>query len=151
MRLIIAVRLEPQEPHLPDQLNDRAQDNWEALLAIADIAGAEWSEKARKAALQFAGAEEDSLSIGIELLSDIKIVLDDARCDKITTKDLIEALCADDEAPWATYNRGKEITARQFSKRLAGYGIKSKDVPIPATESATSLQHKAALPESGCL
>lgn len=40
-------------PDLPEKLNDRAQDNWEPLLAIADVAGCGWSERARAAALPF--------------------------------------------------------------------------------------------------
>lgn len=38
-------------PSLPDALNDRAQDNWEPLLAIADMAGGNWHKTAREAAL----------------------------------------------------------------------------------------------------
>jgi putative DNA primase/helicase len=37
-------------PDLPEALNDRAQDNWEHLFAIADIAGADWPRKAKQAA-----------------------------------------------------------------------------------------------------
>jgi putative DNA primase/helicase len=46
--------------------------------------------------------------------------------DKINFADLIQALCDDEEAGWATYNRGKSITPRQLSKRLREYGISSK-------------------------
>jgi putative DNA primase/helicase len=34
-------------PALPDELNDRAQDNWEPLLAIADCAGGDWPRLGR--------------------------------------------------------------------------------------------------------
>ncbi len=42
---------ETARPLLPDSLNDRAQDNWEPLLAIADNAGSDWPRLAREAAL----------------------------------------------------------------------------------------------------
>lgn len=120
-------------PHLPEQLNDRAQDNWEPLLAIADVAGGHWPEVARKAALKLSGTESDSMSVGVELLADIQEIFDTKRIERIFTADLITALCEDDEKPWATYNRGKAIAPRQVSNKLAGYGIKSKDVRIGYT------------------
>ena len=39
-------------PVLPDELSDRAQDNWEPLLAIAECADPEWVRRATKAALK---------------------------------------------------------------------------------------------------
>lgn len=36
-------------PHLPEWLNDRAQDSWECLLAIAEAVGGGWSERAVRA------------------------------------------------------------------------------------------------------
>lgn len=120
-----AVRL--ARPHLPESLNDRAQDNWEPLLAIADTAGDEWSKRGRDAALKLSGSESNDqiMTVGIELLLDIKSVFEEKRADRLRTKDLIECLCEDDEKPWATYNRGKPIAARQISKKLSGYGIKT--------------------------
>jgi len=35
-------KLEKAHPSIPEGLNDRASDNWEPLLAIADLAGNEW-------------------------------------------------------------------------------------------------------------
>jgi Protein of unknown function (DUF3631) len=47
--------LEPQADHLaacrpalPDELDDRAQDVWEVLLAVTDLASGDWPEKARR-------------------------------------------------------------------------------------------------------
>ena len=39
--------LQGSRPDLPDELDDRAQDVWEPLLAIADLAGGDWPERAR--------------------------------------------------------------------------------------------------------
>ena len=43
------------EPALPDELSDRAQDGGEPLLAIADLAGGEWPERAREALVELHG------------------------------------------------------------------------------------------------
>lgn len=117
-------------PVLPDELNDRAQDNWEPLLSIADTAGGEWPDMARMAALKISGDSQISQSIGVELLSDIKEIFDEKNVSKLFTSDLIAALCEDSEKPWDTYNRGKPISPRQLSNRLKEYGIKSKDIRI---------------------
>lgn len=122
--------LRRSRPALPAQLNDRAQDNWEPLLAIADLAGGAWPERARHAALKLSGASEDGGSVGNELLADIREVFETKRLHKIGTADLIAALCEDDEKSWATYNRGKPINPRQVAKRLRDYGIASKTIRI---------------------
>lgn len=115
-------------PLLPDALSDRDQDNWEPLLAIASCAGDEWIGRATAAALKLSGACEKTVSTGNELLQDIQHVFESKKADKISTADLIEALCADDECAWATYNRGKPLAPRQLAKQLSGYGIASKNI-----------------------
>jgi len=119
-------------PPLPDALNDRAQDNWEPLLAIADTAGGPWPEWGRAAALALSGDDAPSMSMGTELLADIREVFELLACTRIKTADLIAALCEDEEMPWATYNRGKAISPRQVATRLKGYGIYSKTIRIGA-------------------
>jgi hypothetical protein len=52
-------------PDIPDDLDDRAADGWEPLLAIADQAGGEWPERARRSAISPMGAGRSDDSIGI--------------------------------------------------------------------------------------
>lgn len=117
-------------PALPDSLNDRAQDNWEPLLAIAQCAGAEWLARATKAALLLSGATEATQSTANELLADIQQIFESKGVERISTADLIAALIEDDEAAWATYNRGKQLVPRQLARMLKGYGIQSKTMRI---------------------
>lgn len=109
-------------------LNDRANDAWEPLLAIADLVGEHWPKTARNAAITLHGLESEAPSVGAELLADVKGVFDDKRAIKIFSADLLNALIADEEAPWATWNRGKPMSPRQFSAKLTDFGIKSKDI-----------------------
>ena len=67
-------------------------------------------------------------SAGNELLADIRVLFAREQIDKIKTADLIDELCDDEERPWDTYNRGREITPRQLANLLAPYGIRSKTV-----------------------
>jgi len=115
-------------PDLPPSLNDRAQDNWEPLLAIATVAGGHWLQKATHAALHVSGTDTPSQSTNTELLHDVKIMFERIAVDRISTVNLIKELCHDEEAPWATYNRGKAITPRQLSKRLNEFGILPKSI-----------------------
>lgn len=118
------------DPELPDILHDRAADNWYSLFQIATLAGEEWLEDTKKAALYISGIEQENKSLGIELLQDILNLFDGVfkNDNSITTAELIGALCSDDEAPWATYNSKRQdpkITPRQLAKLLVPYGIKS--------------------------
>jgi Protein of unknown function (DUF3631) len=49
---------------LPDELSDRARDNWEPLLAIAECAGPVWVQRATAAALKLSAASESTASTG---------------------------------------------------------------------------------------
>jgi len=113
-------------PALPDALNDRAQDCWEPLLAIADQVGGEWSKIARDAAIAISGIDEQAPSINEELLADIKQVFEKHGDRIISTAQLLEKLCSDDDAPWATWHKGKPMTPRQLAMRLIEFGIAPK-------------------------
>jgi len=117
-------------PAIPDALDDRAQDNWEPLLSIAGCAGEDWLKRAIKAALMLSGKADTAQSTGNELLSDIQHVFESKKLDRISTADLIAALIEDDEAAWATYNRGRPLAPRQLARMLAGYGIRSKNIRV---------------------
>lgn len=118
---------------LPIQgLNDRANDCWEPLLAIAEAAGGEWPRLARQAAIVLHGLEGEAPSVGAELLADIKEVFDSKRASKVFSAELLDALLQDEEAPWATWNRGKPMSPRQLSAKLSDFGIKSGTVRMGA-------------------
>ena len=112
-----AEKMQQARPELPNILNDRAQDNWEPLLAIADIAGGEWPKLSRTAAVMISTKDESSQSIGVELLGDIQDIFDMNNLDRIASAELIQRLCDDEEKSWATYNRGASISPRQIANR----------------------------------
>jgi len=119
-----------KRPPLPDELNDRDQDKWESLLAIAMTAGDEWFKTGTAAALKLTGSETASQTIGTDLLTAIQGIFVKKKIDRIFTEDLINALCANDEERWKTYSKGFPITARQLASTLKPYGIHSKSVRI---------------------
>ena len=74
--------------------------------------------------------EDDQSSIAIQLVSDIRKVFSEKDIESISSVDLIEALCADDERPWSTFKQGAKITARQVASKLRGFDIESKSLRI---------------------
>jgi putative DNA primase/helicase len=108
-------------------LSNRDADNFEPLLAIAQLAGGQWVERITAAAFVLCASESDNRSIGIELLDACRTVFESWGGDKIKSTDLLDEICKDDEAPFATYNRGKPMTMRQLSNRLREFGIHSKN------------------------
>jgi len=117
-------------PTIPDELNDRAADVWEPLLAIADLAGGEWPQRARKAALALsAGAGRDDNSLGVQLLEDIRRVFQGQYTERIASVDLVGALNGMEESPWGDLN-GKALTPLGLARMLRPFGVKPKQVRV---------------------
>jgi hypothetical protein len=115
-------------PHMPESVTDRNADIWESLIAIAEMAGGEWPQRARKAAVALVAESKGTTpSLGIRLLADLRLVFGDA--EHMSTESIIKSLCGLDEAPWGDV-RGKPIDARGIANRLGVYGIKSKNVRL---------------------
>jgi hypothetical protein len=116
-------------PDMPPEIVDRDADCWEPLISVADAAGGEWPDTARCNAvtLVMLNREEREESLGIRLLSDMRIVFggDDGKFTSV----ILDALCKLDESPWNDI-RGKQLTDRGLAVRLRGYGIKPKPVRI---------------------
>ena len=119
--------LSKAQPQIPAGFHNRVRRNWWLLMAIAELAGSDWADRARKAAISIEGVQ-DVGDIETELLADIKGVFDAGGLSEISTKALIEALTADQERPWATWVKGdKPITANHLWRLLRKYRVVSED------------------------
>ncbi len=120
------------EPALPDALSadDRAADIWEPLIAIADLAGGDWPDRARMAALSLStGDGREDESIGVRLLADIRTVFDGHAVERIFSEDLAAALVANEESPWNDL-RGKPLDKNKLARRLKPYGVRPQQVRV---------------------
>jgi hypothetical protein len=116
-------------PDLPGELPDRAADSWEPLFAIADLAGGDWSRRARAAALELSGEAVDAdASIRVRLLADCQLALNGY--DRLSTKDLIASLAEDEEAPWGGWHKGSPISPRSLAGLLEPFGIHSRQIRL---------------------
>ncbi len=116
------------DPVMPEDLNDRAQDNARPLCAIADASGGTWPTRVRRALVGLARqeVEDDPTSPGVMLLSDIAEILGRWNGSTISSKDLLSELILDDEGPWAEWRRGDPITPQGIAKLLKEFGIRPK-------------------------
>jgi Protein of unknown function (DUF3631) len=116
---------------MPDEFDNRRADNWRVMLAIADLAGEDWGNKARAAA----GAIEcatDTRTIGVRLLSIIKAAFDQIEHggDVIGSEDLVTKLTADSASEWSEWRSGKPITQAQLARLLKPFRIFPEQVRI---------------------
>ena len=105
-------------PVLPKGIEDRDADVWEPLLAVAELAGGHWPERARVAAVAAVAADgvKTTPSPGIELLADIKAVFDELATEVVFTTTLLAALATIDQ-------RWRRLDGKRLARRLHGYGM----------------------------
>jgi hypothetical protein len=122
--------LRAARPALPDELDDRAQDVWEPLLAIAELAGPSWRSRGRAAAVSLSGPQvREEESMAIRLLADMRRVFDENHAEMMRSSDVLAALAAELDAPWGDWY-GKAITAQAVAKILKPFGIRTMEIWI---------------------
>jgi hypothetical protein len=114
-------------PTLPDELDDRAQDIWEPLLVIADLAGGTWPGRAVRAARALSAGREAEADVATQLLADIRRVVTKDEEGKVAVRphehifdstELLVALEKLDDQPWATWTRGERMSPHALAKEL---------------------------------
>jgi hypothetical protein len=109
--------LREAEPVLPSELDDRAAEGWEPLLAIADLAGGEWANRARTAAVALsASGDGEEQAPGLILLAAIREAF--GTQDRMTTTDLLAAVNQDDELPFGGWRDGRGMDSRGLARLL---------------------------------
>jgi putative DNA primase/helicase len=116
-------------PEIPDSLNDRAADIWEPLLVLADLAGGNWPEQARDAAVAVAATAQENNPSGA-LLFDLLVVFARLKADRLFSRRIVAELNAMTERPWAEMNKGREVNELWLAQRLRHYGIHPKTIWI---------------------
>jgi hypothetical protein len=127
--------LKAADPEVPNELNDRARDNWRVLLSIADAVGGAWPAKAREAATLTSDQDDDERSAKSMLLEDFRRLFDERNVDQLASADVVEALVLMEERPWPEWYRGNPITARGVAKLLRDYKIKPRQLWIDGNKT----------------
>lgn len=116
-------------------LNNRDADNWEPLLAIAQLLGDEYFHRMTIAALNLTAKNSYIVDPGKEMLKSIQNIFKTLSLDKISTSDLISNLCKDKKAPWAKYDNGNPITARNIAAILKQYSITPTTIRLTSNKT----------------
>jgi Protein of unknown function (DUF3631) len=116
------------DPVMPAGTINRAADNWRPLLAVADMAGGAWPERARRAVIELSDDSEDAMSSGVLLLADLRELFTKQPSGVLFTREILKALHADETRPWPEWKSGRPITDRQLASLLKPYKIKPKTV-----------------------
>ena len=101
----LAVGVETGEawPEIPAGVEDRNEEIWEPLLAVAEAAGGAWPQKAKEACVFLVkAASTREQSLGIRLLADLRTI----------------------------FSGSDGINARKLAKLLKEYGITSKKIRV---------------------
>lgn len=120
------------DPHIPDEItSDRARDNWRVLLAIADLVGGSWPERARNAAKNFFDDEMQAENYGVLLLRDIRDIFTVRSCQRLASSAIISELVKMEHRPWPEFGRNKKpLTATGMARILSFYEIHPKGMRI---------------------
>jgi putative DNA primase/helicase len=113
------------DPEMPDGVFNREADNLRPLLAIADVAGGDWPERARKA-IRHGREASDQASLLELLLSDIRDIFEASdHLDRIASATLVERLVQIESHPWGEFGRsGKPITPTKLARLLDAPSVK---------------------------
>jgi putative DNA primase/helicase len=111
--------------------NDRAEDNWWPLFALAEAVGGIWPERVLSAYSIFTKSAADvEESAGHMLIEDISEILDDWKFPYILSRVLVEKLVELEDRPWCEWRRGKPLTQNSLAHLLKPYSVSSTTVRV---------------------
>jgi hypothetical protein len=122
--------LEDARPTIPPSLDDRSEEAWEPLFAIAELAGGNWPDRTRQSAVALAASRTAAdEALGPWLLRDIHGVYVAAGTDRLSSAELAASLNHLEESPWGDI-RGKELNARSLAMRLRRFSIRPRTIRL---------------------
>ena len=121
-------------PIVPQELDDRAADAWEPLLAIADAAGGRWPDLARRLAISYSSdrAEDEREAPGVLLLVDLGELI---RTEMLSpdshgyaAAEIARLLRELPDRPWSRWGRRdpRPITEHALARLLRPHGVRSR-------------------------
>ena len=104
---------------------DRGTDNWLALGIIAMRVNAEWVQRVQTALHAIEERKlDESQSAGVQLLSDVRVVVSRSNRPEWSSTDLYDTVVNDPETDWAVFDYGRPISRKKFTQMLIDFGAK---------------------------
>ena len=121
-------------PIVPQELDHRAADGWEPLLAIADAVGGRWPDLARRLAIAYSAdrQEDEREAVGVLLLVDLgeriregTLTPDQHGYAGVEMTRLLHGLA---DRPWARWGRRdpRPLTEHALARLLRPHGVRSR-------------------------
>lgn len=104
-------------PEMPTGFASRRIDKWEPLLAIAELAGPEWAQQARKDALALDPIHLDEPSLEEMLLHDIRAGFDMTGAAAISSAALVAHLKGFKDRPWCQWGSDGQLRLAKLLPR----------------------------------
>jgi hypothetical protein len=122
--------LDAYDPESLYTIDDRAEDAWTPLWAIADLAGSDHLAAARRAAEHLCGVEDDDLtSDPHKLLLALRQLFAEGRLsDRAFTSEIVWETNSLGEFDFQGWHRGAGIKPADISRLLGAYGIKPRSI-----------------------
>ena len=99
--------LEVARPALPSALDDRAEEAWEPLLAIADLAGGDWPEQGTTCGARALAGEEATTTRSACGCSPTCADIFGQHADRLSSAALLDGAPRETRAPWRATMRGQ--------------------------------------------
>src|ERR1043166_7373175 len=124
--------LQSCDPALPATAFNRLADNWRPLFAIAQVAGGDWPRLAAEAFASLSAKESrDGEGLGRLLLADIRQIFAQRGSDRLSSRQLVDCLCALADRPWREAQQGgKPINEIWLGRRLGRCGVRSHNIRL---------------------
>jgi hypothetical protein len=114
------------EEACPELNNDRARENWSALISVVRTISPEVEAKIQNAARVMGKFSEDlSEDANGDLLADLKpLILSSSTLKILPTEKILKHLNGLVDRPWRDYNKGAGVTGHWLARNMKHYGIK---------------------------
>ena len=132
-----AAALKAAQPSMPSSMNNRAAANWKLLIAIADLAGGAWPQRAREAMERLSRSGRQP-SDGVQLLTALKVMF--SQRTEMFSADMVTELKSDPTSLWADYNHGGPVTQRQVAHLLDAYDIRPQVLHMKGSNSKVTFR-----------
>jgi putative DNA primase/helicase len=113
-------------PAVSEQLNDRAQDLWRPLVAIAETVGGDWPERARRAALELSSSTREHDRVALQLLHNIRMVFRQQHAERLPSEEIVNELVKLEHRRFSEGVQPQAITKVELARLLAPFGIRPR-------------------------
>jgi hypothetical protein len=109
----------------PPLSNDRARQNWSALLSVAKLCGQRAYEQGLEAVELCADTSHLEDDLGADLLADIRSIFKAKKADRLRSAELLKELNDMTDRRWCTSNGGRPMNGHGLGENLRPFKVKS--------------------------